>query len=86
MRPPAMAATRAAWSSSFWPAYVSANSRERPLEAVARTEVGGHRDPVARAGVRPGEGPSAELRVDRHPVRPHALDGDRALPVAELAQ
>ena len=56
-----------------------------PLEDVARAQVAGDRDAVARARVGVGERRRAELPVDAQRPRVHRLDDDRALPVAQLA-
>src|ERR1700754_365315 len=58
---------------------------ERVVEALARSEVGGDRHAVARAGVSARERGAAELAVELQPLRLHRLDVERQLPVPELA-
>ena len=47
---------------------------QRAVERVRRAEVGGDRDPVAGAGVRPGQRPAAEPPVVASPPGSIALD------------
>src|SRR6266581_1250471 len=53
-----------------------------PVEGVGAAEVGGDRDPVAGPGVRPGQGPAAQLAVHPQAAGDHGLDVDGELPVA----
>ena len=58
---------------------------DRPVELVARTQVGGDGDRVAGAGMGPGQGPAADAGIEAEAGRDHRLDLDRALHVAQLA-
>ena len=55
------------------------------VEGVLAAEVGRDGDPVAGARVGAGERPAAQPAVDGHAGRDHLLDGQRRLPVAQLA-
>jgi uncharacterized membrane protein len=55
-----------------------------PVEHVGAAEVGSDREPVARAGVRPGQRPAAQLSVERQAVRCQIGDLDAVLPVPQL--
>src|SRR5262245_36709344 len=56
-----------------------------PVEQVALAEVGGDGDPVAPAGVRPGQRRPAEPRVLRGAGHGQPVHVRAALPVVELA-
>ncbi len=53
-------------------------------ELLVLAEVGRDGDAVAGAGVRPRQGPGADLAVEAEVLGGHVLDGDRALPVVQL--
>jgi hypothetical protein len=59
--------------------------RDGAVELIALPEIGGDRDPVTRARVRPREGPRAHPALEPHRGGIHPLRGPRSLPVAELA-
>src|SRR6266446_9141413 len=54
------------------------------VERVAGPEIGGDRDPVARARVRSCERPRTGHSVVGEPARQYRLEVERRLPVAEL--
>src|ERR1700722_10554707 len=54
------------------------------VECLAGSQVGGDGDPVAGAGVGPGQGPAAQPAVDRHGLGNHLVGVDRTLPVTQL--
>src|SRR5262249_53888010 len=58
---------------------------DRAIERVALPQIGGDRDPVPRACVRPRERPRAHPTVGTHRGRGHPFRRQRTLPVAELA-
>ena len=59
---------------------------DRPVERVARPEVGGDRDRVAGPGVGPGERPAADPGVEAEAEGLEGRDVHRALHVPQLAQ
>src|SRR5262249_26709361 len=56
------------------------------VERGAATEVGADGDRIARAGVRPGERPAADLAIDAQPLGPEGRRVEAALAVLELAE
>ena len=59
--------------------------RDRAIEDVALTEVGGDREAIAGAGVRASQRPRAHLDVGPHDPRGHRVDVGGELPVPQLA-
>src|SRR5215470_17486670 len=59
---------------------------DRPVEGVGGAEVRRDGDPVAGTGVRAGQRPAADRRVQREPLGRHPGEIDRALAVPELAE
>src|SRR3954467_15356674 len=58
---------------------------DRSVEAVLLAEVGGDRDGISGARVRPGEGLTTQPRAERQTGRHHRLDDGRSLHVSELS-
>jgi uncharacterized membrane protein len=59
--------------------------RDRPVEHVGAAKIGGDGEPVAGAGVRPGQRPAAQLPVQPQASRCQLGDIDAVLPVPQLA-